>query len=312
MRLKRFTNFSSKRLDWYFLIVSIAVVVVHNLIFPIPKIAQWWILGILLITTGIPHGAIDAIIYKNNNKEKDKYFYLKYLGIALVIGLVWAIAPGFAFITFLLLSAYHFGQSQLFHYRLSEKGFLKNALYLLWGMILLSAFIIFHKGPSIKFINELLGSGYQEFINQSMLWIFIGSSLAFILLSFLAVSMKQVRIKIVLTEFVYLGILITMFMTTPAVLAFALYFGLWHSLKTMAVEYKNLSLRQKKISIGSFAKQIFPFSLMSFGGLILVYFVYAQIKDDISIVVLVFVAISILTFPHSWVMNMMYGNLKKT
>ena len=69
-----------------------------------------------LILAGIPHGASDFLLFKKlsnylKRNNSVSYFYIIY---SILIGnylLVWYYFPIFAFILFLLISVYHFGQS---------------------------------------------------------------------------------------------------------------------------------------------------------------------------------------------------------
>ena len=97
----------------------------------------------LLLLLGIPHGAIDNILYQRSRQISN----LKFIGVYLVfVGLniaFWLLLPSLAYLLFLLLSAYHFGQSQFSHY-FKKQNIAAQALYLFWGIALLSSYVLFN------------------------------------------------------------------------------------------------------------------------------------------------------------------------
>ncbi|MEL6142972.1 MAG: Brp/Blh family beta-carotene 15,15'-dioxygenase, partial [Bacteroidota bacterium] len=96
--------------------VTMAIVLL-NLAFPVALTsAEPYLVIALLLLLGIPHGATDTTIFQAlSKKEVDKrkmiLFGFAYLAIILAYGAIWYIVPVWAFLFFLLLSVYHFGQS---------------------------------------------------------------------------------------------------------------------------------------------------------------------------------------------------------
>ena len=67
--------------------------------------------GILISTFGIAHGSIDNFLVKKKYDLNNFEFYSLYLVSIVLYIIVWLISPKIAFLSFLLLSAYHFGES---------------------------------------------------------------------------------------------------------------------------------------------------------------------------------------------------------
>ena len=89
---------------------------------------EYQIIGcfLLIILFGIPLGAIDHIVYKTQNNISNIKFYSFYLSLIVLYTVFWFIFPKWCLILFLLLSAYHFGESQFseFNFNSVLKSFL--------------------------------------------------------------------------------------------------------------------------------------------------------------------------------------------
>lgn len=65
-----------------------------------------------MITVGIPHGAVDHLLGAGLwNQRKAPIFILRYLLLALMMGILWLWIPQIALIVFLLYSMWHFGEA---------------------------------------------------------------------------------------------------------------------------------------------------------------------------------------------------------
>ena len=68
--------------------------------------------SILILLLGIPHGAIDHVLFFKKRKMSQLKFYSIYLGLSFLFVILWHILPVTSLILFLLISAFHFGESQ--------------------------------------------------------------------------------------------------------------------------------------------------------------------------------------------------------
>jgi Brp/Blh family beta-carotene 15,15'-monooxygenase len=99
--------------------------------------------GLFLLLVGIPHGAIDHILFLDSNKVKPVYFYGAYLGLMMLYVVLWFFFPFLCFVFFLLMSAYHFGQSQ-FSELYKIPNWIKQTLYVTWGVSILSGLLLYN------------------------------------------------------------------------------------------------------------------------------------------------------------------------
>ena len=72
----------------------------------------------LILLTGIPHGSLDHLIQEANDKRQNRVydfakFIVKYLLLMAVYGLAWYWFSGISLMVFLIISAWHFGETDL-------------------------------------------------------------------------------------------------------------------------------------------------------------------------------------------------------
>ena len=72
---------------------------------------------IIMLTIGIPHGSVDHIVAFVNpeaRRFKSKFiFYLVYLSLIIINMILWIISPIIGLALFLVISCYHFGETQV-------------------------------------------------------------------------------------------------------------------------------------------------------------------------------------------------------
>ena len=99
------------------LLVGLVIYLLH-LIFTIPQELQLIFFGSGLLLTGIPHGAMDHLLYLKQHPGGNIFYkWLRflsfYLGYALLYGILWIINSELAILFFIGISAYHFGEMDL-------------------------------------------------------------------------------------------------------------------------------------------------------------------------------------------------------
>ena len=124
---------------------------------------------LVVVSIGLMHGATDHILYINSDvaefKSKiPKSFIIKYLFILAAMGLVWLLFPTMALILFLLISAYHFGQTQLQYLEISESDWRKKFYYTSWGFLVLCLIVLLNLEESKALINSAIPTLNLEII----------------------------------------------------------------------------------------------------------------------------------------------------
>ncbi len=266
-----------------------------------------------MLLLGIPHGATDHIVFfsqKNTNLQKTSwvYFFKIYLGIMLAYTLAWYILPLICFMAFLIFSAYHFGQSQLYYFEIKEKKWLKSILYISWGNVLLLSILGFNAEDTLSILANTPFLDLMQFVLVNFKY-FLGTNLALMLTILLGLGIQsKVNFLYILQELALLALLLFLCWSTSLLWSFAIYFALWHSLQTIEQEIRVFSSDFKKgYSWKNYIKDALPFSVISFVGIgfILLGLYFFEFNTP-NLLFGFFVMISILTAPHAWLIEGIY------
>ena len=248
---------------------------------------------IIMLSIGIPHGSVDHIIAFINPKarkfDSKLVFYLTYLSLIIINIFLWALSPFFGLLLFLIISCYHFGETQVIGYN-STKNKLLN--FVVGANILLSLFLnnIFELQDILYILPQFAELDLSAFDNVFFLLI----SVAVLMLSIINFEIKR---KIPL--YAEITILYMVFFHTDLLTSFALYFGFCHSLPMLMLEYKEFENENFII----FYLKTLPFTILS----IIFGFLLYQFNNDLltsdNLILFVFIVISSLTLPHVFIMK---------
>jgi Brp/Blh family beta-carotene 15,15'-monooxygenase len=266
-----------------------------------------------ILFLGIPHGAIDNVLYIRDNKIKNLEFIGIYLAFIALNILLWLIFPIVAYVVFLLLSAYHFGQSQFSHY-FNKQPLAHKALFFSWGVSILSALIYFNIEEIQQIMIQEKEFAAFESLHQKayMQYVFLASSIATFILMVLIAIKKSFNVEALLMETLVLFLIVICFYLMPILIGFTLYFIILHSLKVLREEYEFLNSKKEVNSIVGFVLLLAPFTLLSIVGVGLIYsLIYLEIFY-FSYGYCLLIIISSITLPHIFVMNRFYKLFKQS
>lgn len=301
-------------------VVLIALmIIVHQFVVNIPFTAQWIFFGVLIVFTGIPHGALDHQVAKQTSRMHAQafsplQFYIRYITPMLLYGLCWLLFPTFSLYVFLWLSAFHFGETDL---PIAQNQFSLATMLLQtsYGLLVLSLLLILH-------LNEVLPILNQINIFDASLILFLQSSTAvtysiimallFFLITLIAFwQIKQQPLWPLLKRMsMMLGIVTISSLTLSLPMSFAIYFGVWHSMVSLENIRQHLSVI-KKLSWGALLIQCIPFTLFSLIGIFILIFVF-KLHQQLDLFLMgLFIGISILTLPHQKVMSQMFNQIRR-
>lgn len=264
--------------------------------------------SIFILVFGIPHGAIDHVLFFRKRKLSPFKFYAIYLGLIFLFLLFWSISSIYSLLFFLVLSAFHFGESQFNDLKL-KKG-LKYIFYFSWGASILINLIFYN-------LDELtnLSAYFQDTIGLAIVYdrpitTFFYYFINAVCLCFLTgfAYFKNIKIDRFLSEIFLLVLIHITFFLFPFIIGFTLYFVVLHSLQVMSQELNFFRHTDPQFSIFDFIKLLFPYSLVSiiFSGLILGGSYLGFIA--LSMPFLSLIIISVITLPHAIVMNIFYSD----
>lgn len=259
----------------------------------------WFLL--VMATMGIPHGAIDHLLYhrKAGSKSGFQKFLLLYLGIMLTYLVCWVYLPITALILFLIMSAYHFGQANFIHVKVERY---KSLLYLSTGFFYLAVILFGDFGRTSDILGPMVDiQMFQPYAIGSIFLLLLSSS-------FFIVQLTSRKKYFYIAELVVLGFCL---FQMPLLLAFITYFGFWHALPSLIKEFSSLSFDGSKNKFLSFVKQLLPFSLISMLGISFILIFLGDWLSERELTLLFFVMVSLISAPHIWVMNMFLENPSK-
>jgi len=274
-------------------IFGLFIALVYLAFFQENKIFEYFLFGAVLLTIGIPHGALDHLLLnpKINNKGLAK-FILKYLLIILIYLMVWMFLPIPALIAFLAMSAYHFGQS---HFIGMPMTYLKKTSYFTTGIFYLSVILWGDFDNTAAILKNLVDI---EPISDYRWFIILGS---FLISNLLLIKNFSDKWLIFSLEMLVMGAILYQL---PLLVGFIIYFGFWHALPSMSEEYKSLKSYFGKNKLKSFIKRMMPFTIASIGGMWIILAVFYPGSDADELMLLFFILVSLISAPHIWYMNL--------
>ena len=267
---------------------------------------NWQIsLAVIALIIGIPHGALDHLVTLPKNKPaKMALFVVIYVLIA--VAAVWAILRwnvlGFQLVV--IMSAAHFGigdaafiaESERLNNRAS-KSLIDRLIYALPAGLL---------PVFVPLSSDLTNSALAEVNPKLINW--AGSSTNFIHLLVLLIAASSLFVLVLKRDdksAIDLALLAALSMLTPPLVAFAIYFGLWHALRHTARLTLNLS--KSEISYQNdepkraFINAVLPGTPALIGTFIVAAILAAANPDNSRLLWSILVVIWALTVPHMMV-----------
>ena len=220
--------------------------------------------SMLIIAFGIPHGALDHILFFKKRNTSQIKFYSIYLGLVISFISLWIYFPILSLILFLIISAFHFGESQFEDLEIKKYSH-SLLLFLSWGLSLLINLIFYN-------VNEL--NNLTTFFEDTELFYYLYNhefiTYGFILFNVITICilLNLIHKKIInwnklLSELFLFGLIHLTFYLFPFIIGFTLYFVILHSIKVMKHEYSFLKKESKNFNLIKFLKLVTPYTLLS-------------------------------------------------
>lgn len=247
-----------------------------------------------LALVGIPHGAVDHLLTADNKLTRPTFgFVIRYLGVAVVLFLLWLVTPTLSLLLFLIYSSWHFGESDFFQWKINAKN---RGHFFLWGSVLLVYLLVSHYNETVIIVANL--SVYIPKLSPEQLSVTCGS---LILLGVLLAIIN--RNMLLLTSLMMLVLASHL----PLLTAFGLYFIGQHSVNSWIHIKNGLAFSNKKLFTTAF-----PFTL---GAFLLFGIVFYLVKNEIisiennNLIGLLFIFISCISLPHILVIHGFYKRI---
>jgi Brp/Blh family beta-carotene 15,15'-monooxygenase len=262
----------------------------------------------LILLIGVPHGAADHRINSTLSGDKDtRGFILHYVLIAVGYAVWWLMMPAQAALVFYVMSMYHFGQEFLEELEIPKPSAVE---IMIWGggILLLPSLIAHHEiVASFQWLTE--GSEvihFHPYIRLSVMGL-----LPLLLLGsvYSLVDSGRMDRQKAIKAVVFISALNLSYFFLPFLVAFTLYFILFHSLNAFQHQYGWLRRRISNYRLKSFLKDLSLFSFLSIGGLMLLIYLLKE-KEWSELIIYFFMIISIVTLPHSILFDQFYKSRK--
>jgi Brp/Blh family beta-carotene 15,15'-monooxygenase len=310
----RFYNIGMNKI---LLVGGILLVFFHHRVVEIPYSVQviFLVLGVVLL--GIPHGAVDLLVARQeaasaHKKFSSLVFLCRYLFQILVFGVLLYFFPLPALTLFVLMAAYHFGETDLAH--VHTENWWGKLLVFVYGLLILSAILIHHIEEAVPIFSLIMEpSEYRpvvEFLkinDQRLLSVLF---IAFFGAVFLFYNMQPEQDRPSGTFILRLAVLLVILYQLPLLLSFTFYFVLWHSSLSLSNIFRFLKERGG-LPKREIWKNMFLFSLMAWTGTAL-FATFAETEEhQYRWLWFAFAALAVLTAPHLQIMHSMYHRLRK-
>jgi Brp/Blh family beta-carotene 15,15'-monooxygenase len=302
-------------------LVLAAVSLVHVAGFSAPISIRYGVLLLTIVVLGLPHGAVDHLCVPRALGTSVDIRALASVGLVYLVfgvgyGVVWFLSPVVGFVSFILLTLFHWGQGDLYPLRARSPEYPRGRVGASMILLLRGSFPMLV--PLVFFPER-----YQAVVTTVVGMLEAGTvstlSFAFSPTARLAVAGGLVGLTVLSLSWGYWTtggsrgwrtdlaetlLLWVFFGTVPPVLAIGLYFSLWHSTRHI---FRVLDLDSRLDGIRSLSTHIRRFTLdalpMTVGALavfgLLFVLVPGSVDDVAQISGVYLVLLAVLTLPHT-------------
>lgn len=281
------------------LLTVVTVITVLTREYWMNTMTEFMVAAMLIALAGIPHGSLDHKIAMHRNKGLDlPRFLLQYITSALLFLLVWLVAPGIALVLFLLLTAWHFGETDFVIFGCRHRS---GWLILLYGASL-TLWLLGHDPAALAQWLEIITRQSPVSKGIAQLLTYLPAQLWFALLSTIillngAPGGRQVVSRLAFLVFVFL------LSHTSLLTGFILYFAGWHSLNALSHIKRKVF---RKTNIKGMLRQAVPATLAALSFLLGVAWIGNGHWLQNQGLPALFILLSILTLPHMTEMHRLY------
>ncbi len=248
----------------------------------------------LVGTIGILHGALDhQVAFRHFGMRADRPGWAKfmggYIGVMILYGAVWYVMPLLALVIFLALSVWHFGQSDMHAFKM-VKG--ESIMNITRSSAVLGVMFGMHVGE----VQEIVDSVVPWQIPAEAGYIMAGGGLLVHVAALL--WFRPSPLAWALFDIAWLSVVSSIL---PLLLAFAVYFALWHSVNHLAElrDYLQYARWTRLVKNG------LPFTLLALVIIAAFAFLLPDVGNPMEWVLFLFIAISLMTMPHMLLVDKM-------
>lgn len=309
-------NFS--RITWINALIGFILFAFQQFIGEIPMKIQLIYFTIMIGATGIPHGALDHIIAKtsaisNGQSFSIQQFLGRYVLAILLYSASWIFFPGISLIIFLLISAWHFGETDLSN-AVDTRAW--NLSRMLWGSLVLMLILLTHFEETASVVLRItqgteIAQKTLEHVKIYGTHYFSGAGILFFTAA--AFANKKNKISISYSYIINLIAILLLCSQLPLLPAFALYFGGWHAIKSFEIIFRFLHDAKEEMATKPLTlwKNALPMTFLAAFGFIFMAFIWNGTGLKMDPLPAIFIFLSIITLPHLDVMDKLINRQSK-
>ncbi|MBY5949841.1 MAG: Brp/Blh family beta-carotene 15,15'-dioxygenase [Cyclobacteriaceae bacterium] len=276
-----------------FKILGLVVCLSFSLIPELPQYIEFGFAGLVLLFVGIPHGAIDHLTSQPTIDFKGLIVFLvRYLSLIGAYLVVWYFLPQVALVIFLAFSAYHFGQTHFL--KIENSDVRSKILFITRGSFFLSVILFGDFQMTAFILDPIVDVSYLETYSFGVMGVSLILTLSIEYWTFRKIKFDSLVDLVILAPLLYMA---------PLFISFVVYFGFWHALPSMRLEYEFLNRFPQYNSLLKFVKQLIPFTLLSLVGISGLLLFGMRFLDQSELLLLFFILISLISFPHVFYMD---------
>jgi Brp/Blh family beta-carotene 15,15'-monooxygenase len=299
-------------ISWLNVLIGALMIGWQSLMGPLSSSFQLGYFIIMLLLTGIPHGGLDHVIARTtavafNRKFNMAIFLGRYMAVISVYAICWFFLPSISLLIFLLISAWHFGETDI---ECTKPATFISICRFLWGSFVLLLILLMHQNETTEVLIRISKNSSQVMLvwNNCVLNAkLILLSLLFINISMLLVPYFQHKIEIPFNKFSNLTLILVISTFLPLLPAFALYFGGWHAIRSFELIFNFLNIKGSLIGRNPLRMWTSSLPMSALAGIFFVLALLVWNKNNITWdpLPLAFIFLSIITLPHLDVMDQM-------
>ncbi len=261
---------------------------------------QYPLLILLVLSIGLPHGATDFLLFRrlqrvNLSRKQIFTFFIYYLLTIIGFLVLWFVFPLLSFIIFIIISSYHFGQSNWENIKIPRSfTFLIN---LFWGAFAVGGPVFWHWDESQMVISQVIGFT-PDFSAVTLEKVQFGLVVINIVLVFLLKTIQSITLFQFYQELVKILVLSCLFYFTPMLIGFALYFGLWHALHSLLSQLSFYKKIWPEFTILDYYRQAAPYTIISVLGFFVMMVGHPYVLPEVSMISTFLIFIACVTLPH--------------
>jgi Brp/Blh family beta-carotene 15,15'-monooxygenase len=309
-------NFS--RITWINALIGFILFAFQQFIGEIPMKIQLIYFTIMIGATGIPHGALDHIIAKtsaisNGHSFSIQQFLGRYVLAIVLYSASWIFFPGISLIIFLLISAWHFGETDLSN-AVDTRAW--NLSRMLWGSLVLMLILLTHFEETASVVLRItqgaeIAQKTLEHVKIYGTHYFSGVGIFFFTAA--AFANKKNKINISYSYIINLIAILLLCSQLPLLPAFALYFGGWHAIKSFEIIFRFLHDAKEEMATEPLTlwKNALPMTFLAAFGFIFMAFIWNGTGLKMDPLPAIFIFLSIITLPHLDVMDKLINRQSK-